>query len=321
MKTPTKLSMKSVFRPSVIAAAVMLSVLFLLSACQTSDTLSSAAAEAGRQAFSGPLPAQKDGLFSYRTPLEVRDGGSFLRVPYDEQRDINDRDEMPVRKVRSSYTERLPASDIADLTYESENGSFAVYRAGRAGGNSASVVYIHGKGGNREWGFDDERFGGNFNRLKNLVSKGGGAYFSPDFSDFGERGVADISALVERISRESTAPVVIACGSLGNAICWGLANNAASLQRISGFVILSGFPDRDFLRVAFSGAFAPRPVYIAHGSRDKVYPVEDMLDFYQALEARDYPARMTVFDTGNHGTPIRMIDWRQALNWILSFRR
>jgi hypothetical protein len=27
------------------------------------------------------------------------------------------------------------------------------------------------------------------------------------------------------------------------------------------------------------------------------------------------------FETGTHGTPIRMVDWRQALNWMLSLRR
>ena len=32
----------------------------------------------------------------------------------------------------------------------------------------------------------------------------------------------------------------------------------------------------------------------------------------------DYPARFVRFETGTHGTPIRMIDWRDTLNWMLS---
>ena len=42
--------------------------------------------------------------------------------------------------------------------------------------------------------------------------------------------------------------------------------------------------------------------------------------FYRKLrEARPgYPARFLLFDTGKHGSPIRMIDWRDTLNWIAS---
>ena len=31
-----------------------------------------------------------------------------------------------------------------------------------------------------------------------------------------------------------------------------------------------------------------------------------------------YPARFVRFETGTHGTPIRMTDWRDTLNWMLS---
>lgn len=293
--------------------------LAVLSACQSTDTLSSAKITDGRDLLTGPLGPQKDKLFAYRPALEQRDNGDYLLVPYDEQRDINKRDEMPVRKVRSIYTEKIPPAKIHDLTYVSEGRTLNMHAAGRVeGGARFSVVYIHGKGGNRDWGFDDERFGGNFNRLKNLMVKNGGAYYSPDFTNFDDEGKADIAALVTELFNKNSGKIVIACGSLGNKICWSLANNAVTLNMISGFVILSGFPDADFLRVAYSGAFAPVPVYIAHGSRDKVYDKAAMDDFYNALQAKDYPARMSVFDGGNHGTPIRMIDWRHALNWIFS---
>ena len=34
-----------------------------------------------------------------------------------------------------------------------------------------------------------------------------------------------------------------------------------------------------------------------------------------------YPARFVRFETGTHGTPIRMTDWRETLNWMLSVSR
>lgn len=291
----------------------------LLGSCQTSDTLSSAKITDGRTHLNGPLGPQKDNLFAYRPALEQRDNGDYLLVPYDEQKDINQRDEMPVRKVRATFTERIPRSEIRDFTYKAEDRVLPILGAGKVDGDARySVVYIHGKGGTRDWGFDDERFGGNYNRLKNLMVKNGGAYYSPNFTDFDEQGAADIQALITKLFDQRSGKIVIACGSLGNKICWSIANNPVTLKMISGVVILSGFPDREFLRIAYSDAFTPVPVYIAHGSRDKVYDTAAMDDFYNALQAKNYPARMTVFDTGNHGTPVRMIDWRQTLNWIFS---
>lgn len=294
--------------------------LLLPAGCQTSDTLSSAASQAAeRKQISGPLAPHKDPLFAYRTPMESRDGGDYLRVPYDEQRDINGRDEMPVRKAKSQYISRLAKSEIRDFTYSVDGRNLAVYGAGKLDGVARlSLVYLHGKDGTREWGFDDERFGGNFSRLKTLVVKNGGAYYSPDFTDFDGAGLADISALVSQITQKGGGKVIVACGSMGVQICWSLAKDASARKQISGMVILGGFPDSNFLRAAYSGAAKPIPLYIAHGFRDPVYDVAALEDFYSALKAKDYPVRMTVFDTGNHGTPVRMIDWRQALNWIMS---
>ena len=34
--------------------------------------------------------------------------------------------------------------------------------------------------------------------------------------------------------------------------------------------------------------------------------------------APDYPIKFALFDSGSHGTPIRMTDWRLILNWMLA---
>ena len=62
------------------------------------------------------------------------------------------------------------------------------------------------------------------------------------------------------------------------------------------------------------------PVFFGHGSRDPVFPVERQEAFYRSLHAikGGYPARFVRFETGTHGTPIRMTDWRETLNWMLS---
>ena len=44
----------------------------------------------------------------------------------------------------------------------------------------------------------------------------------------------------------------------------------------------------------------------------------DQQALFEKLNKAKYPARFTLFQNGNHGTPIRMIDWRKVLNWILA---
>jgi dipeptidyl aminopeptidase/acylaminoacyl peptidase len=58
-------------------------------------------------------------------------------------------------------------------------------------------------------------------------------------------------------------------------------------------------------------------VLLAHGTRDKVFSWDSAKAIYTALRGEGYPVRFVSFETGNHGTPIRMIDWRDSLNWVL----
>ncbi len=183
------------------------------------------------------------------------------------------------------------------------------------------VVYLHGQGGSRLQGIDDWSFGGNFNRLKNLVARADGLYLSPDFSDFEAAGEAEIEALIaEATARSPSVPVILACGSWGGRLCWRLAADPQVAPRLGGLLLLGSFPEPDFLK---SPAFRARvPVYLGHGSRDRVSDWRAQDRFFQAIKAADpdYPARFVLFDSGSHGTPIRMTDWRRELNWMLGGR-
>ncbi len=271
---------------------------------------------------SGVLPAFKESAFKYRKPLEISDDGRFMKLPYNELVDINQRDEVPVRKVRSFYIQPLPKGIEKELEYEA-GGTKHLYRAMGAldGGSKLTMIYIHGRGGNRDWGFDDERFGGNFNRLKNMMLKAGGAYVAPDFSDFEGKGLAEIKALVAKYRTLTTGKLVVSCGSLGNAHCWALASDPQASKQIDGFIVLAGFPDTRFLSSPILKSGGRKvPLVIAHGSWDPDFDYKPMVDFYQQVRAKapNYPIRFLLFDTGRHGAPVRMIDWRDTLNWIAS---
>ncbi|MBL8581606.1 MAG: alpha/beta fold hydrolase [Rhizobiaceae bacterium] len=268
------------------------------------------------------LAPYKDELFTYPAVLSQQADGAYRVVDYREARDIDKRDEVPERRVRRQYISLGVRKAQKDLVLKTDAGDIRHFAIGQPERASVIVLYLHGQGGSRKQGADDFTFGGNFNRLKNLMAANGGLYLVPDFSDFGEAGAAQVAALIAHYAALSPdAKIVVACGSMGGAICWRLANDKAVAQRLSGLVILGSLWDDGFFG---SAAFKRKvPVYFGHGSRDTVFPVERQETFFRQLGERapGYPARFVRFETGTHGTPIRMVDWRETLNWMLAASR
>ena len=270
------------------------------------------------QAFE--LKPHKDRLFQNRKPIESKDNGDFLRLPYDPKRDINKRDEQPVRKVHGKYVSSKPKRHQIDTSITANGRSVTHFAVGALQGNATmTVIFLHGRDGSRHLGFSDEKFGGNFNRVKNLMFRNGGIYISSDFTNFEEEGRKDIEALVAHYRPKTKGKIVIACGSMGSFLCWRLMKNKTSNIMIDAYVLMGGFPDPDFLGSGkLTVPVGNKPIYFAHGSIDSVYKWENAHNYYSSLRAKSqgYPVRMALYDGGKHGTPVRMIDWRAALNWI-----
>lgn len=278
-------------------------------------------------ALGGPLPSQaavtlapyKDKLFGYGAVLNRNDDGSFLAVDYQEMRDVNGRDTVPEHRVQGAYVSLGVRRDQRDRTIERDGRRIAVTETGREEGARFAVVFIHGRGGDRRLGSDDWTFGGNFNRIKNLAVRSGGVYVAPSVSSFDAKGAADVAALIAHLAAKSPgAPIVLSCASMGSFVCWRLTRDAATVARLAGMMIMGGASDPDFLETP---AFHQNlPMFFSQGSRDSVYAWQDQKALFERIrKARPgYPTRMVLFMTGTHGTPIRMTDWRETLNWIFA---
>src|SRR5690606_32594743 len=144
------------------------------------------------------------------------------------------------------------------------------------------VVYVHGQGGNRAQGMNDYSFGGNFNRIKNLAAGNGGLYLTFDVSGFDAAGAEQAAELLRLYMEKSAdAPVYVACGSMGGAICWGLADDARIVPRLGGLLLLGSMWHDQFLQ---SAAFRARtPLFFGHGSEDGVFPVERQEAFFRRI--------------------------------------
>lgn len=271
-------------------------------------------------AYALELKPYKERLFKYRTPIEVRDNGDFMILPYDPKRDINKRDVMPVRKVHGKYVSSRPTRKQIDTSITNDGRTVTHFAVGALAGNATmTVIFLHGRDGSRHLGFSDEKFGGNFNRVKNLMYRNGGIYLSADFADFENEGTKDVTALISHYRPKTKGKLVVACGSMGSFLCWRLMKSSKASAMIDAYVIMGGFPDPAYL--AGGALNVPKgkpPIYFAHGGIDYVYSWKDVERYYTGLRAKSpgYPVRVAVFDGGKHGTPVRMIDWRVALNWI-----
>lgn len=280
-------------------------------------------------AGSGPATAEgdfqlvpwKDEMFKVPAVLESRHDGDYLILDYQSKRDIDGRDQIPEKRANPDRVSTEVLSTQKDTRLKTKSGEIRHFAVGNTQGASIIVIYFHGKGGNRGQGVDDWTFGGNFNRLKNLVVRSGGLYLSPDITNFNGKSASQISELLlHYLAASPNAPVILTCGSAGGRICYQLARKSELVPHLDGIVFLGSFPDG-----VFTGSAAWKeqvPVYIGHGSRDYISYIEKMEELYREIRERSpgYPVRMERFESGTHGTPIRMVDWRKTLNWLLSSR-
>ena len=264
------------------------------------------------------LAAQKDQLFAYPGILSSGDGGDFLVVDYNEARDINRRDDIPERRVKARYLSLGVRREQQDLTLATAAGPVSHVAVGRTANASLIVVYLHGQGGSRKQGVDDFTFGGNFNRIKNLWRGRRPLSVAGFFRFRRERRRADRRA--DRALRPSLA------GGAGlrrlRLDGWrallGARQRPGDRRRLGGLLLLGSHWDDDYLE---SQAFRRRvPMFLATAAMTPSSTSARQEAFYRQIreKAPGYPVRFVRFETGTHGTPIRMTDWRGTLNWMLS---
>jgi len=267
------------------------------------------------------LAPYKDELFDYPKVLESAYGGDYVKVEYIEARDINQRDEIPVKKARPEYVSLDTRTAERDMEIKVGRRTVGFIATGQLEGAKAIVIYVHGRGGNRFQGADDGMFGGNFNRIKNLMVRNGGLYLSPGFPNLKGRGAEEAKGLMQYFAAKSPgAPIFVACGSLGGGICWRLIEDPQAAAMLAGVLLLGSINDDDFFRSPpATGAVKKVPIYIGHGTKDIIISWQSQQAFFEKVrrELPGYPIRFALFDTGVHGTPIRMTDWRLVLNWML----
>ena len=128
-----------------------------------------------------------------------------------------------------------------------------------------------------------------------------------------------MAALIEHYAGSfAVARLFVACGSMGGCICWKLAANDCLPARLSGLMLLGSVCDEDFLERRPSNGKSRYSSAMAAATQS--FAVDKLQAFFRSIAAptRGYPPRFVRFENGTHGTPIRMVNWRETLNWMMS---
>jgi len=281
-------------------------------------------APTGAEAEDLRLAPYKDKLFANPKPFRTMYGGSLELVEYSVERDLYGRDDVPEKKAKAKFV----SLDVDDAEFDLVLRDGAIETQLLAVGNVTDpkvvVMFLHGHGAGREAGFNDWNFGGNFNRIKNLMLRNDGVYVSPSFSDFRDQGKDQVKGIMKAFAAASPGvPIFVACASAAAALCVSLADDSESRSMLAGVLFLGASPkDIEADAKVFTEASRSVPIFIGHGSEDPVVDWVRLELFLKTIKkaSADYPIRFRLFVSGKHGTPMRMTDWRQVLNWMLEIR-
>ena len=166
---------------------------------------------------------------AYPAILSSSDDGAYRVIDYRELRDVNGRDADPGHRAKDIYVS-LGVNDLQkDLTLKSSAGDVRHIAVGRTEGASIIMLYIHGLQGDRTQGVDDFTFGGNFNRLKNLIVRNGGSTSRPISRVLG--ATAELAALIDHYATASPNAKSSSRAARGAEICAGALPTTIVLRR------------------------------------------------------------------------------------------
>lgn len=258
-------------------------------------------------------PASQDDAVEWSHP-------DVLNIFYHKQNHLYGWDEIVVKKAKDERVDLLSVELEKEVNLIEEIVEIQALQAGLLDGAKFAVVFVHGGGGDKTLGFNDWSFGGNFNRLKNLIVKNQGVYYSPSFAS-GRSATQQARLLIDRIKSHAgkDTPIVFACGSAGASICNALLMSERESDLVDGLIYLGAAQGP---RVSFSSLFIKeqKPIIVSHGTYDSVLRWQKMkaaFDDFKQYQV-SYPLQFQLVHGGIHGTPIRMFDWRQGLNFIFS---
>ncbi len=179
---------------------------------------------------------------------------------------------------------------------------------------NAILIYMHGAGGGYEQGISDDIFEGNFAQLKSYTKENGVLYITPETSEFGEVGGAELLDLVNQLRiRYGDIPIFLSGASAGGrTIFHAFEQLDERAVKVDGFIFIcpavseKQVEELDILQKDL-------PIWIEAGEIDTIVPVERMNAFNDKLLELGFEPELNIIPGGGHDTPVNEIEWEMVL--------
>lgn len=264
----------------------------------------------------------KDDLFSYKWVLEEKLDWNWRLIQFSMKEDVEDRDEIDVDKVFEHYIDRK-TEEYREIKWLYWVEWFSYYevtdRNQKDEDKKLVVLYFHWKWWNKTWWINDETFWWNFNRIQNLMIENSWVYITTDTELWVKSENNHWKLLKHLKTKYKNAKIILIWWSNWWIMLWKLLNNK-EYNKFIDWIILS-WTILDENKSWYSTDFLIKnriPVYIAHWNKDHIQFWEKEI-FLKSFLSQWWLWKVVIFNWWIHGTPIRMIDYKEAINWMIEY--
>lgn len=258
----------------------------------------------------------KDELYSYRKILQSSHNGTYRVIDYSEKIDIEDRDEIDVDKVYDKYIDYSVDKYKQLITNWVINYYQVTDPQVSKSEKQYVLLYFHWAWWNKWQWVNNITFWGNFNRVQNLSVLNKWVYITIDV-DWSKQWVNNVWLLLQQLhTTYPNAKIILSAGSKWWEMIWSLLSSSYNVL-INGVIFIGSVLDSS--NSSYTSKFLINnhiPIYIWHWSKDFI-PYKEKLVFLEDIEQQWGIIQVDIFNWWVHWTPIRMINWRDVLEWIL----
>jgi len=179
-------------------------------------------------------------------------------------------------------------------------------------------IYMHGAGGGYEQGMSDENYAGNFKTLKTVLSDANILYATPETSNFGEIGGAELIDFMGHLrwTYGDTIPIYLSGASAGGrTIFETLSHQSIEDLNVDGAVFMVPAISSSNIKALNFGPTSLK-VWIESGENDGVFPADEATLFEATLLDKGYETVLNIIPNGDHNAPVEQIEWEVVLNFL-----
>lgn len=231
-------------------------------------------------------------------------------VDYSQLRDLEEVDEIDVDKVYSEWVWMELKDKEVFKQYTYQNQTIPYYEI--SWWNKFMLIFIHWLDWNATRWFKDYTFRWNFNRIKHLAYYNEWKYLSPTIKNFWFWAKA-IWQLIKDYKQESPdMKVLIACWSSWWETCWKIYDDTTI--PLDWILLLWSMPPYMWIDSVYKRDI---PIYYWHWEKDSAMSVNWSIWTFNKLK-NDRKIKLEVFTNWVHWTPLRMVNWLEALQFMFN---